>query len=152
MLSILGMPERRASMCDGLTRRGFLRIGGLAVGGLTLTDVLRAESRAGRGSSQKAVIMVFLPGGPPHQDMWDLKPSAPQEIRGPLQPIATSVPGIQICELFPRIAKQMDRFGYDTLWLAEHHFQHEGYEVLPNILMCALHIAHVTKNLKTGCG
>ena len=50
------------------------------------------------------------------------------------------------------IAKQMDRFGYDTLWLAEHHFQHEGYEVLPNILMCAVHIAHVTKNLKTGCG
>jgi hypothetical protein len=82
----------------------------LAVGGLTLTDVLRAESRAGRGSSQKAVIMVFLPGGPPHQDMWDLKPSAPQEIRGPLEPIATSVPGIQICELFPRIAKQMDRY------------------------------------------
>src|ERR1051325_7633469 len=50
------------------------------------------------------------------------------------------------------IAKQMDRCGYDTLWLAEHHFQHEGYEVLPNILMCAVHIAHITKNLKTGCG
>ncbi len=50
------------------------------------------------------------------------------------------------------IAKQMDRLGYDTLWLAEHHFQHEGYEVLPNILMCAVHIAHITKNLKTGCG
>ena len=46
----------------------------------------------------------------------------------------------------------MDRFGYDTLWLAEHHFQHEGYEVLPNILMCAVHMAHVTKNLKIGCG
>src|SRR5438309_9483479 len=50
------------------------------------------------------------------------------------------------------IAKQMDRLGYDTLWLAEHHFQHEGYEALPNILMCAVHIAHITKNLKTGCG
>src|SRR5690349_20050417 len=50
------------------------------------------------------------------------------------------------------IAKQMDRFGFDTLWLAEHHFQHEGYEVLPNILMCAVHLAHVTKQLKFGCG
>src|ERR1700739_4199325 len=50
------------------------------------------------------------------------------------------------------IAKTMDRLGYDTLWLAEHHFQHEGYEVLPNILMCAVHLAHVTKRLKIGCG
>jgi alkanesulfonate monooxygenase SsuD/methylene tetrahydromethanopterin reductase-like flavin-dependent oxidoreductase (luciferase family) len=50
------------------------------------------------------------------------------------------------------IAKQMDRFGFDTLWLAEHHFQHEGYEALPNILMCAVHLAHVTKQLKIGCG
>src|SRR5437868_3090141 len=50
------------------------------------------------------------------------------------------------------IAKTMDRFGFDTLWLAEHHFQHEGYEALPNILMCAVHLAHVTKQLKIGCG
>ena len=50
------------------------------------------------------------------------------------------------------IAKQMDRFGFDTLWLAEHHFQHEGYEVLPNILICAVHLAHVTNQLKIGCG
>src|SRR2546430_5403860 len=50
------------------------------------------------------------------------------------------------------IAKTMDRFGFDTLWLAEHHFQHEGYECLPNILMCAVHLAHVTKQLKIGCG
>src|SRR3982074_315102 len=50
------------------------------------------------------------------------------------------------------IAKTMDRFGFDPLWLAEHHFQHEGYECLPNILMCAVHLAHVTKQLKIGCG
>ena len=50
------------------------------------------------------------------------------------------------------IAKTMDRLGYDTLWMAEHHFQHEGYEALPNILMCAVHLAHVTKKLKIGCG
>ena len=50
------------------------------------------------------------------------------------------------------VAKQLDRWGWDTLWLAEHHFQHEGYEVLPNILMVAVHLAHVTQRLKTGCG
>jgi hypothetical protein len=110
MLSILGRPERRASFCDGVSRRGFLKIGGLALGGLALPELLRAEARSGHGGSNKAVIMVFLPGGPPHQDMWDIKTTAPQEIRGPLQPIPTSIPGIQICELFPRIAAQMERY------------------------------------------
>jgi hypothetical protein len=110
MLSILGEPERRASFCDGVSRRGFLKIGGLALGGLTLPDVLRAEAFGGRGRADKSVIMVFLPGGPPHQDMWDIKESAPQEIRGPLKSIPTSVSGIRICELFPRIASQMERY------------------------------------------
>jgi hypothetical protein len=104
------MPEGRASFCDGVSRRGFLKIGGLLMGGLSLPELLRAESQSGAGHNHKAVIMVFLPGGPPHQDMWDIKTDAPSEIRGPLQPISTSVPGIQICELFPEIAKRMDRF------------------------------------------
>src|SRR5579862_9923528 len=96
--------------CDGINRREFLKIGGLALGGLALTDVLKAEAQAGIRSSHKAIIMVFLCGGPPHQDMFDLKPDAPSEIRGEFKPIKTNVPGIEICELMPRLAKMMDKF------------------------------------------
>ena len=108
MLTILG--ERHPDFCDGVTRRSFLRIGGLALGGLSLPQILRAQDLSGsRRPDHKSVIMIFLAGGPPHQDMWDLKPDAPSEIRGELRPIRTSVPGIEICELFPRMAKIMDR-------------------------------------------
>jgi hypothetical protein len=107
MLTVLGARQR---FCDGLTRRNFLRIGGLAVGGLTLPDLLRHEAKADTRSSHKSVIMVFLPGGPPHQDLVDLKPDAPAEVRGEFKPIATRVPGIQICEHLPQLAERMDRF------------------------------------------
>src|SRR5579871_2115890 len=96
--------------CDGISRRDFLKIGGLALGGLALTDILAAEAKAGVRNSHKAIIMVFLPGGPPHQDMFDLKMDAPADIRGELKPIKTNVPGIEICELMPNIAKMMDKF------------------------------------------
>lgn len=95
--------------CDGISRRSFLRIGGLSLGGLSLPEILQAEAMAGTANSSKAVIMVLLPGGPPHLDMWDLKPDAPAEIRGEFKPIQTSVPGISICELMPRLASMMDR-------------------------------------------
>src|SRR5204863_9091680 len=75
----------------------------------SLADLVRAEARAGSRSSHKAVINVFLPGGPPHQDMWEIKTEAPTEIRGEFKPIATKVPGIQICEVFPRLAGLMDK-------------------------------------------
>jgi hypothetical protein len=107
MLTILGKPQ--GSFCDGLSRRAFLKIGGLALGGLSMPEILRAESVAGISRSQKAIIMVFLPGGPPHQDFFDLKMDAPAEIRGEFRPIKTNVPGIEICEHFPRIASMMDR-------------------------------------------
>ena len=110
MLTILGRPSRRGGFCDGVDRRDFLKVGGLVMGGLTLPQLLRAESQQGIGRSHKAIINVFLPGGPPHQDMWDIKVDAPSEIRGELRPIKTSVPGIEICELFPRIASMMERF------------------------------------------
>ena len=97
MLTLLG-PRTQGRCCDRISRRGFLQIGGLALGGLSLTDVLRAEGARGR-KSNKSVIMIFLPGGPPHQDMYDLKPDAPAEIRGEFKPIETNVPGIEICEL-----------------------------------------------------
>src|SRR5687768_4848178 len=98
MLTILGRPhDRRGRFCDGLSRRGFLKIGGLAMGGAALPQILQAEAAAGTRRSEKAIIMVFLPGGPPHQDMWEIKTEAPAEIRGEFQPIKTSVSGIEIC-------------------------------------------------------
>jgi len=81
----------------------------LGTAGLTLPQLLRAEAATGTRSSHKSVILIYLVGGPPHQDMFDLKPDAPKEIAGPWKPIATSVNGIQICEAFPRLAKIMDQ-------------------------------------------
>ena len=98
----------RTSFCDGLSRRTMLQVGALAMGGLTLPDLLKVEAAQGR-KSHKAVIMVFLSGGPPHQDMVDLKMDAPVEIRGEFSPIDTNVPGIQICEHLPLLAQRMDR-------------------------------------------
>src|SRR5947209_2979382 len=103
MLTIFGQKNR---FCDGVSRRSFLKIGalGIGAGGLTLADIFRAEARTGTPTSHKAVINIFLGGGPPHQDMWDIKTEAPKEIRGEFKPIATKVPGIQIGETFPKIA------------------------------------------------
>ena len=106
MLTILGRSQR---FCDGVSRRNFLKIGALGLGGLTLPQILRAEASTGVRLSHKAVIMIYLPGGPSHQDMFDLKMEAPSEIRGEFTPINTNVPGIQICEHLPRIAKLMDK-------------------------------------------
>ena len=94
MLTIFGR-DRHRSHCDGISRRDFIRIGGLSMGAmsLSLADLFRAEARAGTRSSHKAVINIFLGGGPPHQDMWEIKTEAPAEIRGEFKPIATKVPG-----------------------------------------------------------
>ncbi|MFO1095520.1 MAG: DUF1501 domain-containing protein [Planctomycetaceae bacterium] len=102
------LPTAASKFCDGLSRRTLLHAGALAMGGLSLPELLQIEAATGR-SSHKSVIMVFLSGGPPHQDMVDLKPDAPVEIRGEFQPIATQVPGIEICELLPQLAQRMDR-------------------------------------------
>src|SRR4051812_42127958 len=107
MLTLRGQVRR--GFCDGLTRRDFLTIGGLALGGLSLPQILAAEARAEVRNSHKAIIMIFLAGGPPHQDTFDVKPDAPAEIRGEFRPIATRVPGIAICEHLPRLAGLMDK-------------------------------------------
>ena len=116
MLTILGERHR---FCDQVSRRNFLRIGALGfgatgfgamgIGGLAMPDILRAEARAGISNSKKAIINIFLSGGPPHQDMVDLKPDAPIEIRGEFKPIATNVPGIELCEHLPLLARMTDK-------------------------------------------
>ena len=103
--------DERFQFCDQLTRRNVLKIGalGFGFGTLGLPDLLRAEAPANKKSPHKALINIFLGGGPPHQDMWDLKTNAPVEIRGEFSPISTKVPGIQIGEVFPRIANVMEK-------------------------------------------
>src|SRR5262245_55028088 len=121
MLSILGP---RVRLCDGVTRREILRIGGLGFTGLFWSDLLRARAiaadqrpaqssrrdRSGVLSHPKACIIIFNYGGPSHLDLWDLKPDAPAEIRGEFQPIATSVPGVAIGEHLPRLARLAHRY------------------------------------------
>lgn len=96
------------------TRRDFLRTGrGLTAAGLLLPPLAAAPAAPGGGKSlgrAKSCILVYLLGGPPHLDMWDLKPAAPAEIRGPFSPIPTNVPGVAICELFPQLAQMADRY------------------------------------------
>jgi hypothetical protein len=110
MLTFFG--KRQAKHCDGLSRRSFLQVGALGLGGLALSDLLRfkAQGAVSAGKPEKAVIMVYLNGGPSHVDMYDLKPNAPVEYRGEFEPTQTNVPGLEICELFPLQAKIADKF------------------------------------------
>src|SRR6059036_1123828 len=109
MLSLFANAPSTRRFCDGVSRRNFIRIGALGLGGLALPQLLQAEAASGIRRSHKAVIMIYLPGGPPHQDTFDLKLDAPSEIRGEFSPISTNVPGIQICELLPQIARVTDK-------------------------------------------
>lgn len=109
MLTLQGRPYSKSSFCDGVSRRNFLKIGALGLGGLTLPGLLRAESAAGIRQSNKSIVMIYLVGGPPHQDLVDLKPLAPKEVAGPWRPIPTNVPGIEICEALPRLAQMADK-------------------------------------------
>src|SRR5262249_34636398 len=99
--ALLTLFGKKQKFCDGVSRRNFLKIGAFGAG-LTLADMLRLRSAAATSgkavSSQKAAIMIYLPGGPSHMDMYDLKPEAPMEFRGEFKPIATNVPGVQISE------------------------------------------------------
>ncbi len=108
---MLNIPGPAMRFCDGINRRGFLKVGAFAFGAtcFSLTDVYRAEAQQNAASSHKAVINIYLGGGPAHQDMWDIKTEAPVEIRGEFQPIQTNVNGIQIGEVFQRMARVMDK-------------------------------------------
>lgn len=123
---------RSGRYCDGVARRNFLQIGALAIGGMTLADLLRAEDAAGVRNSQKAVINIHLSGGPSHQDMFDLKPEAAREFRGEFSPISTNVPGLQICEHFPELAGMADKYAVirSTIGMLDDHSDfhtHTGY-------------------------
>jgi hypothetical protein len=106
MLTIFGRKQR---FCDGVSRRQFLQAGAAGIGGLTLADLYRADARAASGARRRSIITIHLPGGPSHMDMFDIKTEAPAEFRGEFSAIDTNVPGIQICEHFPRLASIMDR-------------------------------------------
>ncbi len=109
MLTFWGQRQR---YCDGISRRNFLQIGAFGAG-LTLADMLRLRAaqdpHALRPTPTKSAIMIFLPGGPSHLDMWDLKPDAPAEYRGEFRPIPTNVPGVHICEHMPLQARMWDK-------------------------------------------
>ena len=129
MLTIFGKRDKRTGFCDGFSRRDFLTVGGAAAGGLTLSQLLSMEAQAGIGNSHKAIINIYLPGGPSHLDMWDLKPNAPVEIRGEFDPTQTNVPGMDICELFPNLAKHADKFAI-VRSLADSDGGHDCYQCM----------------------
>lgn len=132
MLTLLGPRGRH---CDGIDRRSFLSVGTLALGGLSLPSLLRAEAQTGR-RSHKSVIMVYLSGGLSHHDSFDLKPTAPREIAGEFRPIATRVPGVQICEHLPRLAGMMDQLAIirSIVGLRD---EHSSYQTLTGTTMDA---------------
>lgn len=131
MLTIFGQHGASRSYCDRESRRSFLKIGGMSFGATAfgLADVLRAESNQGKSNSHKALIQIFLGGGPPHQDMWDIKTQAPSEIRGEFRPISTNVSGIQICEVFPKLARHMDKAAIIRSVVGSKD-RHESYQCL----------------------
>lgn len=101
--------DRAVSFCDGLTRRDFLHAGSISTLGLTLPGWMAQQAAGAVKDRDVNCIMLFLVGGPSHLDTWDPKPKAPAEVRGPFQPIATNVPGMQISEIFPRMARHADK-------------------------------------------
>src|SRR5436190_14433415 len=101
--------DRPVSFCDGLTRRDFLHAGSLAALGLTLPQWMASKAAGAVQDRDVNCIMLFLVGGPSHIDTWDPKPGAPDEVRGPFRPIETAVPGMQVTEIFPKLARQADK-------------------------------------------
>jgi len=128
MLTFWGGKHR---FCDNVSRRDFLRVGALGLGGLTMPDLLRlqAQSTPVKGKSPRAVIMVCLAGGPSHIDMYDLKPDAPVEFRGEFKPIRTRVPGFDICEHMPLQARIADKLALVRTVQFIEPMQHELEEV-----------------------
>jgi hypothetical protein len=118
MLTFIG--QGKATTCNGITRRDFLQVGTLGAIGLTLPQMLAAQEAGAVKPDQddRACIMIFNLGAPSNMDLWDMKPDAPAEIRGPFKPVETRVPGLQLSEVLPRHAKIADKF---SLVRSVHH-------------------------------
>lgn len=131
MFTLVGRGHRQ---CDGLSRREFLRVGGIGLAGLSLADMLRLQSQgASNGQRPKSIIYIVLNGGISHIDTWDPKPEAPVEYRGEFNTIATRFPGVRLCELFPRQAEMLDRLALlrGVRSIENDHFLSEVYTGLP---------------------
>lgn len=126
--------QKNDSFCDGVSRRSFLKVGSLGLGGLSLPQLLHAQSKQEKRPF-KAVIMICLPGGPSHLDMYDMKPKAPEDIRGEFKPIQTNVPGFDICEHFPQQAKIADKLAIvrNMRFNQSDHRLHEVYTGFPMV-------------------
>ncbi len=108
VLNIVSQPSDRQHFCDRLSRRRMLQIGSIGTFGLTLPNLLKAEQNGlthPAARSKKSVILVWMHGGPSQLDTFDMKPGAPREYRGPFSPIASSLPGLEVCELLPEHAR-----------------------------------------------
>jgi hypothetical protein len=135
----------KGRFCDGVSRRSFLKIGGLAMGGIALPELLKAEAATpGSGSRHKSVIMVYLTGGLSHQDTFDLKPGAPKEVRGEFTPIDTVVPGIQIGNLLPKLAQCTDKMAIlrSIVGLRDEHSSWQNVTGMPMDLAQRLKTPH----------
>lgn len=132
MWTLFGRAHR---YCDSVSRRDFLRIGGLGIGGLGLAEVLRLRAAAGEATRPKSVIMLCLPGGPSHLDMYDMKPQAAVEVRGEFSPIATNVPGMEMCHLMPRQSTIADKLAVvrNLQFTQPDHQLHEVYTGYPTL-------------------
>jgi hypothetical protein len=126
---------RSEEFCDGISRRSFLRVGGLTLGGLALSDLLRlkAQGAVAGGKRARSVIMICLGGGPSHVDTYDMKPEAPAEIRGEFRAIKSNVAGMDLCELLPRQAKLADKFAVvrSATWQEPDHQRIEIFTGFP---------------------
>jgi hypothetical protein len=162
MLSILDDGPR---LCDGLSRREWLRVGSLGAGGLALPALMRsraagaetgsgdADPRPGAASRNlaasfgraKSVILFWLTGGPPQQETWDMKPEAPAEVRGPFHPVASQVPGMDVCELMPLTARLTDRVAVlRAVVTDDNSHSSSGYQMLTGVPHVPLNAESVT--------
>src|SRR4051794_18956407 len=118
MLTFTG--KGKAYTCDGITRRDFLQVGTLGAIGLSLPQMLAAKEAGAvkPDHDDRACIMIFNLGAPSNMDLWDMKPDAPAEIRGPFKPVASKVPGLQFSEILPRHARIADKI---SLVRSVHH-------------------------------
>jgi hypothetical protein len=129
MFPVLTLWGAKRRFCDRISRRDFLQVGALGLGGLTLPNLLRLRAETSSPSSPRAVIMVCLAGGPSHMDMYDLKPDAPADYRGEFKPIKTKVPGFDICEHMPLQARIADKLALVRTVHFVEPMQHELEEV-----------------------